>query len=1199
MAKTQLIRKSFNAGELSPELHYRDDLAAYVKGCKNLTNMIPTPYGAVTRRPPFEVLSRIDTNRYGIPVRYIPFKFSLTEIFHIIFTDGSGVASEDRTTADLIIFDKDGAQVVFDGVPSPVLSALPLVLDGTSQGPSTLNTGFVAMANTIYDPADLQEMHFINVNDFVLLTCGGKYPVQAINRFFDKDEQGNRWKIDEWEVNGGPFLDPNINLNDKLSTVTPVYSASAAYAESTILFGEGISKEFANSTRFERNKVPKSLPSNVYGLRVAVIGHGTQTGDSFQANLSLYGGVNCTFYGTTEQANNVDLSGEYQNYRRYTSDVFWANIYVKLGDGGTLPTATLGGSKFWKSEDYGGFYTCIQNAPVGTPLTDVTYWEPTERFDGSLVINSDSGVFSPTDVGRQVRMKVENNNDGTHGEYVANQTSPSIVATSSVVMKTEGGSWSGTLQLQESTDDGANWETIGEITSVDGASNGSIDRDISDPNSLVRVKLIEYVVAATGDKKKCIWTLSTSGTAYEVFRVAVYISPNQVYANTLTPIYAPRSEGSWALGAFSDTSGYPFSLTIHDERLCLGGCLLKPNTVYASKVNEWDNFFEGSLETSPYTFTIASDSFDTIRSLKSARQLNVMTDNAENTMGSRDDNAVTSVTNISVSSHTNYGSNETQAIQMADMIWFVMGQGERVRASKYDFASDGQQSVEMSLFASHITKSGVKEMSFRRHPFNSLFCLLNNGTGAVLTYEGMQEVKAWATVKTEGNIISAASNYSDTGDIIAGIIERDGSYFLEQFGSVDADTVFLDNQTNWVDANFDVGQDVLQGSGQNLIVTLDDTELVRDVDYSIVSQIDPVQDVDLPLDSGFLLQGDFYYDLTGQYWSSEQLVDLELYVDGVLTPFDSNYRISTSALIIDASTYSPTSTYSLAVFTNVPKDSHESGGFGAVYVLRNYGFSLSQTSTIVSRTDGEGWDQILDGVFKSQNDERFFSSSGEWKFDPFDPTWDNTTTFDVRYTPKVQPSVGEALGLGNLYEYNLNNYGLSNNMLQYLQIFVDGVLTDKSEDYVLDTSKGFLRFQVSQGVYSATAQYTIRFVAADAPATLIIPSVITGNVCIGRRIECRVNPTDISEVAPSGMVKRLTELGMYLLDSGTCNVEINGKPSPFTDGLKWVAGQRESGLFELTTGGDYEQGLDVNITIDGHRHFTLTGLGYRLGISQG
>lgn len=957
MAKTQLIRKSFNAGELSPELHYRDDLEAYVKGCKHLTNMTPTPYGAVTRRPPFKLLSKIDTALYGVPVRYIPFKFSLTEVFHIIFTDGSGSSSTDPTTADLIIFDELGNQVIFDGVPDVPFSALPLTLDGTTlEGPSTLSTGFVAMATTVYDPADLHEMHFINVNDYVYLTCGGKYPVQAINRFFDKDEGSNRWKIEEWEINGGPFLDPNINLQDKLTTSVETWDNTAAYNEGKIIFDEGPFIPMGAASLFYRGYTPASLPVNTYNLLLRPYGHGLVGGDSFQLQGTISGGVGCTFLGTGGQANNAELNGEYKVAGTWSTNYVYTNIYIQLEAGGTLPTFDWQNAKFWPSDDYGNFYECIQDIPANSspeiPVSDVAYWDTTSRYSGEVNINSVSGLFSPTDVNRQVRVKVDNK-DGTSGEWTADQVSDSIVATSSVTLKTEGGTWIGKLQLQESRDSGVSWETIGDITSVNGSSNGSIDRDISDPNSLVRVRLIDWELPTTGDKKQCIWTLSTEGTAYEVFKVTEYIDANTVKAITLTPIADPRSEGSWALGAFSDTSGYPFSLTIHDERLALGGCQVKPNTVYASKVNEWDNFFEGSLETSPYTFTIASDSFDTIRSLKSSRQLNVMTDNAETTMGSRDDNAITSITNISVSSHTNYGSNEVQAIQMADMIWFIMGQGRRVRSSKYDFASDGQQSIEMSLFASHITESGIKEMSFRRHPYNSLFCLLNNGTACTLTYEGMQEVRAWATVSTEGEIVSAAANYSDTGDIIAGVVHRNGSYFLETVGAIDEGTVFLDNQTSWINANFDIGQAIKQDDDGNLVVVLDDTEMVRDVDYTIAG----------------------------------------------------------------------------------------------------------------------------------------------------------------------------------------------------------GVLT--------------------------------------------IPSVTTGNVCIGRRIACRVNPTDISEVAPSGMVKRLTALGMYLLDSGTCTVKINGKESPFTDGLKWVAGQRESGLFELTTGGDYEQGLDVDITIDSHRHFTLTGLGYRLGISQG
>ena len=949
MAKTQLIRKSFNAGELSPELHYRDDLAAYVKGCKHLTNMVPTPYGAVTRRPPFEVLSKIDTALYGVPVRYIPFKFSLTEVFHIVFTDGSGSESEDPTTADLIIFDGFGAQVIFEGVAGAVeLSALPLALDGTTiGGTGSLNTGFVAMANTIYDPAFLNEIHYINVNDFVYLTCGGKYPVQAINRFFDNVEGANRWKIEEWVSNTGPFADTNTEADTSITIVGEPWDPLRIYGNGQSVFPEGAgTTNDITSVQWELKYGDRCRPASFGNFFTTdfFIGITTENAHGFEVgDLAPIFGVN---------VGDEPIDGTYPVLEVLGTNSFsiassQASLCVPVGYGPPDPVNV--GEVAFVGDIGSTIYEAIQDVPAGTLVTDTAYWKVASEFFGEGRVSCTKKIFSPEDVGRLI--KVENNTDTwvlalTRQVPLGSGESVSFPITGDIEMKTEGGAWSGRLYLEQSIDRGLTWNPIGELVSIELNFNGSIERFVNSISSIVRVR-------HEGIAGKCFLKVRAIDTTYTYSRIINYISEQSVTVQLLSPITYPLTDSNWALGAFGGKSGYPYSLTIHDERLCLGGSQEKPNTVFASSVNRWDDFRTGSSDTSPYTFTIASDSFDTIRSLKSSRQLNVLTDNAENTMGSRDDNAITSVTNISVSSHTNYGSNGTQAIQLADMIWFVMGQGERVRASKYDFASDGQQSIEMSLFASHITESGIKEMSFRRHPFNSLFCLLNNGTGAVLTYEGTQEVKAWATVKTEGKIISAASNYSDTGDIIAGVVERGGSYFLEQFGSVDAGTVFLDNQTTWTDANFDLGQTIEQDDDGNLVVILDDTELVRDVDYTIAG----------------------------------------------------------------------------------------------------------------------------------------------------------------------------------------------------------GVLT--------------------------------------------IPSQLTGDVCIGRRIECRVNPTDISEVAPSGIVKRLTELGMYLLDSGTCNVEINGKPSPFTDGVRWVAGQRESGLFELTTGGDYEQGLDVNITIDGHRHFTLTGLGYRLGISQG
>jgi len=200
------------------------------------------------------------------------------------------------------------------------------------------------------------------------------------------------------------------------------------------------------------------------------------------------------------------------------------------------------------------------------------------------------------------------------------------------------------------------------------------------------------------------------------------------------------------------------------------------------------------LDVSSYEFSIKTDSFDAIRWLKSTRNLMIGTENAEVTMGTRDNTSAISPTNVDVRTHTYFGSDNTQAITTADLVFFVQGQSERVRSTQYDFASDQYLSSEMSIFAHHITDSGIKEMSFRRHPYNSIFFVLNNGNAVSFTYEKDQQVKGWSRFDTSGSVVSAASNYSETGDIIAGIIKRGNDYYLESFGTFDETTVFLDNQ---------------------------------------------------------------------------------------------------------------------------------------------------------------------------------------------------------------------------------------------------------------------------------------------------------------------------------------------------------------------------------------------------------------------
>lgn len=76
---------TFNAGELSPTLRGRVDLARYASGCKTLHNMLVLPEGPVTRRPGTRYVA--NTKADGV-ARLIPFEFSTVQAYVIEVGDG-------------------------------------------------------------------------------------------------------------------------------------------------------------------------------------------------------------------------------------------------------------------------------------------------------------------------------------------------------------------------------------------------------------------------------------------------------------------------------------------------------------------------------------------------------------------------------------------------------------------------------------------------------------------------------------------------------------------------------------------------------------------------------------------------------------------------------------------------------------------------------------------------------------------------------------------------------------------------------------------------------------------------------------------------------------------------------------------------------------------------------------------------------
>ncbi|OEU68389.1 MAG: hypothetical protein BBJ57_02165 [Desulfobacterales bacterium PC51MH44] len=109
----RVLKESFNAGEFTPRLHSRYELAKYKNGCKTLTNFVPLPHGPVTRRPGTEYIAAVKTAaKY---TRLIPFEFSEDDSYIIEFgheyvrfyRNGGQVQTVDSDTKLLLHFDGD------------------------------------------------------------------------------------------------------------------------------------------------------------------------------------------------------------------------------------------------------------------------------------------------------------------------------------------------------------------------------------------------------------------------------------------------------------------------------------------------------------------------------------------------------------------------------------------------------------------------------------------------------------------------------------------------------------------------------------------------------------------------------------------------------------------------------------------------------------------------------------------------------------------------------------------------------------------------------------------------------------------------------------------------------------------------------------------------------------------------------------
>ncbi len=145
---------NFNAGELTPLLNAREDLAKFQSGCSVMENLIPIPQGGAEKRPGTKYIAEVKTS--SLKTRLLPFEFSTSQSYIIeagnqymrFYTDGAQVEGNggtedysglDNLVAHWLMNDDAANQTVLDD-------------DGGT------HNGSVSISNT----EDLQETGIVN-----------------------------------------------------------------------------------------------------------------------------------------------------------------------------------------------------------------------------------------------------------------------------------------------------------------------------------------------------------------------------------------------------------------------------------------------------------------------------------------------------------------------------------------------------------------------------------------------------------------------------------------------------------------------------------------------------------------------------------------------------------------------------------------------------------------------------------------------------------------------------------------------------------------------------------------------------------------------------------------------------------------------------------------------------------------------------
>ena len=202
----------------------------------------------------------------------------------------------------------------------------------------------------------------------------------------------------------------------------------------------------------------------------------------------------------------------------------------------------------------------------------------------------------------------------------------------------------------------------------------------------------------------------------------------------LTPAIFTSTPFEWS-GTNHPSTGASFQ-----GRLWLGGTPAESQTLWGSVAGSPEDFTKTAGEdSSAIEFTLQQ--FGRIEWVLGTKTLIIGTDTAEIIITAS--SGVISQSDLQVETQSTFGSNNMQATQVGEKVFYVTPDGRKLRAMAFNRDEQNYLSQDLTFVSEHVTQGIAKRAVWAQNPSALYLMVMVDGTIASLTYERTAQAVAW------------------------------------------------------------------------------------------------------------------------------------------------------------------------------------------------------------------------------------------------------------------------------------------------------------------------------------------------------------------------------------------------------------------------------------------------------------------------